>query len=165
MLKKHLWKIFLALYLAVLLSHVFETGISWKLVPFLVLGFVVAIISHRTNHVLSLLFLVAHMSIESIEYASLGFAFSFTVLFWLLVHVAMDYTFLWGEVKRHFYSVRYQMYSSIALGLVCIYFFVPKVAGALSETHASILELIVLGGVMGCVLSHLAPHRHSTIKV
>jgi len=158
--KKYFWKIFLLVYFAILIAHVFEAGISWRSLPFLVLGFVVAIISHRTSHVISLLFLIAHMSIESIEYASLGFSFGFAVLFWLIVHIAMDYVFLWGEVKRHFYNVRFQMYSSIALGLICIYFFVPHVANALSESHSSILEFIVLGGVMGCVLSHLLPSRH-----
>ncbi len=160
-MKQYLWKTFLAVYIGVLLVHVFETGISWALLPFLVLGFVVAIISHRTSHVISLLFLVAHMTIEAIEYASHGFNFGGAVLFWILAHIAMDYVFLWGEVKRHFYTVRYQMYSSIALGVVCIYFFVPKVASTLTQTNASLLELIVLGGVMGCVLSHLLPHRHT----
>ncbi|MBP6857669.1 MAG: hypothetical protein KBC11_00510 [Candidatus Pacebacteria bacterium] len=159
-MKKYIWKIFLALYLGVLLVHVFETGISWSLAPFLALGFVVALVSHRTSHVISLLFLVAHMTIEAIEYASLGFSFTSVVLFWILVHVAMDYVFLWGEVKKHFYNVRYQMYSSITLGVICIYFFVPRVASAITESHSSILEFIVLGGVMGCVLSHLLPHTH-----
>lgn len=159
-MKKHIWKIFLAVYFAVLLVHVFETGISWGLVPFLVLGFIVAIISHRTSHVISLLFLVAHMTIEAIEYASAGSTFTTTILVWIGVHVAMDGVFLWGEVKRHFPAVAYQMWSTITLGVVCIYFFVPKVAGALTESHSSILEFIVLGGVMGCVLSHLLPSRN-----
>lgn len=159
-MKKHLWKVFLAIYFAVLLVHVFETGISWGLVPFLVLGFIVAIISHRTSHVISLLFLVAHMSIEAIEYSSVGSGFTATILAWVAIHVMMDGVFLWGEVKRHFPTVAYQMWSTITLGVVCIYFFVPQVAGALTESHASILEFIVLGGVMGCVLSHLVPHTH-----
>lgn len=147
-------------YFAVLLAHVFELGVSWGMLPFFALGFIVAIISHRTSHVLSLLFLVAHMTIESIEYASVGFSFSVVVLFWLTIHIGMDYVFLWGEVKRHFYNVRYQMWSSIVLGLVCIYFFVPRLTSAMTEHHSSVLEFIVLGGVMGCVLSHLVPHRH-----
>ncbi|MCC7436274.1 hypothetical protein IT402_00130 [Candidatus Nomurabacteria bacterium] len=159
-MKKYLWKMFLGLYLAVLFVHVFEIGISWTSLLFLGLGFVVAIISHRTSHVISLLFLVAHMTIESIEYSSLGFSFGLAFLFWVLVHIAMDYVFLWGEVKKHFYNVRYKIFSSIALGLICIYFFVPKVAGEISTSHSSILEFIVLGGVMGCVLSHLLPHKH-----
>ena len=159
-MKKYLWKIFLAIYLSVLVFHVFEIGVSWSSALFLVLGFGVAIISHRTSHVISLLFLVAHMTIESIEYSSLGFSFSLGLLFWTMVHISMDYVFLWGEVKKHFYNVRYQIFSSIALGLVCIYFFVPKVADALTQSHSSIIEFIVLGGVMGCVLSHLLPDRH-----
>lgn len=160
-MKRYLWKTFLLFYFAVLLVHVFETGISWGVLPFLGLGLLVAVFAHRTTHVLSLLFLVAHMTIESIEYASSGFNFKLAVLVWVLIHIVMDYVFLWGEVKRHFYSVRYQMWLSIALGLVCIYFFVPKITSALSQSHSSILEFIVLGGVMGCVLSHLLPHRHS----
>ncbi len=148
------------MYFVALLIHVFEIGISWRVLPFLVLGFIVALFAHRTTHVLSLLFLVAHMTIESIEYASVGFSFTTAVLFWVIVHIVMDYVFLWGEVKKHFYNVRYQMWSSIVLGVVCIYFFVPKVVGVLAESHSSILEFIVLGGVMGCVLSHLVPHKH-----
>lgn len=159
-MKKYLWKIFLLVYFVVLLIHVFETGISWSVFPFLALGFAVALYAHRSAHVLSLLFLVVHMTIESIEYSSVGFSFTTAVLFWILVHIAMDYVFLWGEVKKHFYNVRYQMWSSIALGLVCIYFFVPKIASSLTQNHSSILEFIVLGGVMGCVLSHLVPHKH-----
>lgn len=162
-MKRHIWSVFLFVYLAVLVIHVFETGVTLGTLPFLALGFVVAIISHRTSHVISLLFLVAHMTIESIEYASVGFSFGLAVLFWVLVHIAMDYVFLWGEVKRHFYNVRYQMWLSIALGLVCVYFFVPHVVNVLAESHSSTLELIVLGGVMGCVLSHLLPHKHSHI--
>lgn len=158
-MKRYLWKTFLLFYFAVLLVHVFETGISWSVLPFLGLGLLVSVFAHRTTHILSLLFLVAHMTIESIEYASSGFNFKLAVLVWVLIHIVMDYVFLWGEVKRHFYSVRYQMWLSIALGLVCIYFFVPHVLN--SNSHSSILEFIVLGGVMGCVLSHLLPHKHS----
>lgn len=161
--KGYFWKVFLVVYLIRLLIHVFESGVTLKTLPFFAIGFIVALISHRTTHVLSLLFLVAHMTIESIEYSTAGFAFSAGVLFWVLVHIVMDYTFLWGEIKKHFYSVRYQMWSSISLGLICIYFFVPKVAGSLAEGHSSILEFIVLGGVMGCVLSHLVPHKHKHI--
>jgi hypothetical protein len=100
------------------------------------------------------------MSIEAIEYASVGSGFTAAILAWVAIHVAMDGVFLWGEVKRHFPTVAYQMWSTITLGVVCIYFFVPQVAGTLTESHASILEFIVLGGVMGCVLSHLVPHTH-----
>lgn len=161
-MKKYFWKTFLAFYFIVLLIHVFETGVSWSVVPFLALGFVVALFAHRSAHVLSLLFLVAHMTIESIEYASYGSSFATLALVWIGIHVVMDLVFLWGEVRRHFHGVRYQMWSSIVIGIVCIYFFVPKVAGVLTESHSSILEFIVLGGVMGCVLSHLVPHRHKS---
>lgn len=150
----------MAVYLIVLLVHVFETGLSWSTSAFLALGFVVALVSHRTSHVVSLLFLVAHMTIEAIEYASVGFAFTASILFWILVHVTMDYVFLWGEVKRHFFTFRYQMWSSIALALVCVYLFVPEVSSALEQGQTSILEFIVIGGVMGCVLSHLVPQKH-----
>lgn len=159
-MKNYLWKGFLALYLVVLLVHVFESGLSWGIAPFLALGFVVALISHRTSHVISLLFLVAHMTIEAIEYAAHGSAFTTGILIWVMIHVAMDGVFLWGEVKRHFYSVRFPMWSTIALGIICIYFFVPhQVTGVISQAP-SMMEFIVIGGVMGCVLSHLVPHKH-----
>ncbi len=163
MIKQYLWKSFLVVYLGVLLFHVFETGLTLRMLPFLVLGFVIALISHRTSHVISLLFLVAHMTIEAIEYSLYGTSFTIGVLLWIAIHVGMDGVFLWGEVKRHFFGVRYQMWSSIALGVLCVYFFVPSIplVGETLEHSPSLIEFIVIGGVMGCVLSHIIPHKHT----
>ncbi len=162
-MKTWFWRLFLVVYLGVLLVHTYELGISWRIAPFLLIGFFLAIVSHRTNHVISLLFLVAHMTIEALEYATQGTSFTALVVLWVAVHVGMDGIFLWGEVKRHFYQVRYQMWSTIALGVVCVYLFVPRVA-ALSHAvgqHQAITEFLVIGGVIGCVLSHIIPTKHS----
>ncbi len=144
--------------------HTIELGLSWGIAPFILFGFFLALFSHRTSHVISLLFLVAHMTIEAIEYATQGMSFSTTILVWVGIHVVMDGVFLWSEVKRHFNQVRYQMWSTIVLGIVCIYVFVPKIATVSSalEGHESLVEFVVIGGVIGCVLSHILPHRHAT---
>jgi hypothetical protein len=161
-MKTWFWKSFLLVYFGVLVVHTLEIGLSWSVAPFLLIGFFLALFSHRTSHVISLLFLVAHMTIEAMEYGTQGGSFTPIVLLWVAIHVAMDGVFLWGEVKRHFYQVRYQMWSTIALGVACIYFFLPKVASisGVIEGHQSTVEFIVLGGVIGCVLSHILPHIH-----
>jgi hypothetical protein len=159
----YLWSGFLLIYLYVLFNHIFEINPSIYLLGFLFGGLVLAVYAHRKKHWSSIPFLVLHMVIEAIEFSSTGFSFGGWTLFWVLVHIAMDVVFLWDEVRRHFPQAKYILSSSILLAIGAIYLFSPKIHSASSSFMDSFhdqIELFVLGGVIGCVLSHLIPHKH-----
>jgi hypothetical protein len=162
-MKKIAWKLFLGIYIIVLLLHVRELAPETFLIPFLLGGFILAVIAHARRHWSSIPFLVLHMVLEAIEFSSSGFSLGGITLFWILVHIGMDVGFLWDEIRRHFPYARYILFSSILIAVATIYAFFPTVNssghGFMELYHAQI-ELFVIGGVIGCVISHLIPHKH-----
>lgn len=162
-MKKIFPVLFLLLYIGFLISHVIQMRLEAKVFPFLFAGLLIAVIAHLKKHWSSIPFLVMHMVLEAIEFSSVGFSFTSGVLVWVLIHIGMDIVFLWDEVRRHFFSARYILVSSILIAVGSIYLFTPTItgtSGALLELYHEQIEVFVIGGIIGCVLSHLIPHRH-----
>lgn len=167
-IKDIFWKLFLVVYLIAISFHVAEMdfGNIWSFI-LITGGFLIALIAHRKAHVLSLLFLLAHMVIEAIEFSAHSNEYSNVIIFWFLVHVLMDVIFLWGETKRHFPNAKRPLFLSSMVAIASIYVFIPKYIQTFTE-HAShddsLMVYFVVGGVLGCILSHLIPHKHSDQK-
>lgn len=159
-MKNIIWKLFLSVYIVVLFLHVFDIRPEASLFPAIISGLLLAVIAHRSNHWSSIPFLVLHMIIEAIEFSSTGFSLGTWTIFWIIVHIGMDVVFLYFETKKHFPQAFKILFSSIVLAVACVYLFSPKVESSSFEMYHEQIELFVLGGVIGCVLSHLLPHKH-----
>jgi hypothetical protein len=84
----------------------------------------------------------------------------------LLAHIGLDVFFLRSEVRKHFYYSRKILFPTILLAVGAIYLFAPASHSAsvqsVMERYHEIIELFVVGGVIGCVASHLLPHNHKS---
>lgn len=158
MKKKLLWKLFLLTYLVMLGFHIAEMDFSseWFLTALLG-GFLIALIAHRKAHILSVLLLLIHMVIEAMEFGAGGIVGAAVVGFF--VHVALDVTFLYGEVGRHFAKAKWPIFSSAIIAVGSIYAFFPGSVHAENLTSPW-MAYFAIGGVIGCVLSHIIPHKH-----
>jgi arginine exporter protein ArgO len=161
-----LWKLFLFGYLIVLGLHIFETGFepSWS-IPLILGGFVLAIVAHRWSSILSILFLLVHMVIEAIEYSTQPL--SGISVFWFFFHVILDFVFLYGETSKHFQKAKIPLFLSGLVAIISIYVFLPRYINH-SSSHANgepLMVYFVLGGIVGCVLSHLLPHSRKHEEV
>lgn len=163
-MKKTFSVLFLLVYIGLLISHVVQMQLETKVFPFLFAGLLIAVVAHLRKHWSSIPFLVVHMVLEAIEFSSVGFSFTAGILLWVLIHIGMDIVFLWDEVRRHFFSARYILISSILIAVGSIYLFSPTISGtsgAFLELYHEQIEVFIIGGIIGCVLSHLIPHRHT----
>lgn len=167
---------FLILYGGFLLVHVWETGFSsWQALAAIFGGMAVAIVAHRKHGFAPSVFLVGHMLIEWYHHALHSNHYTSGEFFFHGVHAVLDMVFLYVEAKEH-----YAKYALPSLGAVVItlagifaYNYVPALPSfALSPLIAQALEVqkalggyhshgggvlhhIVIGGMLGCVLSHL----------
>lgn len=162
--------------------HVGEMGFdSWLLLAGMLGGMAVALVAHKRHGYLPSVFLVGHMLIEWYHHALHGNHYESGEITFHGIHAALDMVFLYVEAKE-----RFGKYALCFLGLVVLtllgifaYNYVtapptfvlsPLIAQALeiqkatSEHHAhggGLLHHMVIGGMLGCVVSHLllAPRR------
>ncbi|HRH25307.1 MAG TPA: hypothetical protein PLQ20_03165 [Candidatus Paceibacterota bacterium] len=164
-MKNILWKLFLFGYLVALSVHIAETGFepNWS-VPLIFGGFLLAIFAHRFSSILSILFLLVHMVLEAIEYSA--HPVYGMVAFWFFFHVALDFIFLFGETSKHFKKAKIPLFLSGVVAIGSIYLFLPKYIDQFNShsEHESLMVYFVLGGIVGCVLSHLIPHKHEHLE-
>ena len=144
-----LFIIFLIIYLGFLIHHAIHE-VSW----WMVLGMGVALFAHARRNIFTLVLLFSHMAIEWFEWGS-G-----QILFWALfgniLHAGMDFTFLHHEIRVH-------LKKNPLLILGCVFFvllFIFSIASCVevSETIIESIHPFVLGGVIGCVASHIYFH-------
>lgn len=147
---KVLFVIFLICYFIFLLNHAINEISIW-----LFLGIGVAILAHASKNLVTLIILLGHMSIEYFEWG-LQVVFVGGVLI-NLMHTIMDFVFLNHEIKVHLKKINsYFSLSLVLAGLIIIYLFAPAVK--INEDILEILHRFVLGGVIGCVGSHMIFH-------
>lgn len=145
-LRTLLTKIFLVIYLILLLPHFFEMPLSVKTVSILILGLLFAIRAHQSRHkILTSTFLVLHMvlelphMIEHVGHAGLG------VILGHGLHIIFDLVFLYTLTK----SVRYFIF------FLFIILILGTTVNSLSIEMMSETRPFVLGGVLGCIAMHL----------
>lgn len=139
-------KTFLAIYLVLLLPHILELHPSTFSIVILISGLLFAIIAHQSKHkTLAILFLVLHMILElphMIEHAGhdgLGMILGHGL------HIVFDLVLLYTLSKSLQYFISF-LFAVLILGIALNF----SSLEIMSETKP-----FVLGGVLGCVGTHL----------
>ncbi len=174
--RRSFFKFFLIVYGGFLLMHVWEMGFdSWSLLAGLLGGMAVALIAHKGHGYLPSVFLVGHMIIEWYHHALHGSHYNTGEVTFHGIHAILDMVFLYVEAKEHYSKYVLPFLSLVVLILIGIftYNYVPapsnfamsplvvqalEVHKAVGEHHShggGILHHMVIGGMLGCVLSHL----------
>jgi hypothetical protein len=159
---KKAFRWFLVLYTAVLLFHIVEVPWRSGLVITFVLGFAFATIAHFRSGMLTIALLLAHMGLEWTGYATHGIHYETAELVFLLIHGALDIVFLWQELSAHLMRYRIAIMgvagAGIAIALVVAHVLPHAdtiVMASDAHEHTSLLEPLILGGILGCTLWHI----------
>lgn len=180
------FRIFLLVYGGFLITHIWSTGFSsWHLFAWMSGGAALALFAHRQHGYMPSVLLVCHMVIEWYSHALHGNHYSQSELVFHGIHAILDVMFLSMEAKEH-----YGEYALLFIGVVVTmvawvvwYNYVPAleplpknvsplVAQALEiqrtmQNHShggGILYHLVIGGILGCIVSHMiivTQHKHA----
>ncbi|MCX6756589.1 MAG: hypothetical protein NTW35_00340 [Candidatus Nomurabacteria bacterium] len=170
------FKVFLIIYGGFLLVHVWGIGFdSWLLLAGLLGGMAVALVAHKGHGYLPSVFLVGHMLIEWYHHALDGNHYDGSEIAFHGIHALLDMVFLYVEAKEHFGKYALPFLGVVVTIIVSIFAFnyVPapstftishlvnqalEMQKDIGEHHShggGILHYVVIGGMLGCVLSHL----------
>ncbi len=169
------FKAFLAVYLIfsiyMLSEHNFGNLIG---MTGLGLGLLVALLAHSRYGYLTIGLLLVHMVIEWSEHGLHWADYSSGEITMNVIHIALDFIFLYQELKVH--AARYfaPIFSGIIIVLCLIFahgMYIEHNEHAADEAHelhegeeahedehdhgGSLVESFVVGGMFGCILSHL----------
>lgn len=122
---------------------------------YLILGLFLALFAHAKRNSITILLLVIHMSIEWFEWSQ-NFTLNKEIII-NIIHVLMDFGFLSHELSVHIKKHRYKLLTIISLLLISIFAFSKYLFSDIYgiENIVAIAGPFVLGGILGCVASHL----------
>ena len=170
------FKLFLIIYGGFLLTHVWEMEFhSWQIFAGLLGGMAVALVAHKKHGYSPSVFLVAHMTIEWYSHALHGNHYDGGELTFHGIHAVLDVVFLCVEAKGHYkkYALPFVLLVCLMLAGIFVYNYVPTLSTVAmspllaqafemqktmgnSHTHGGgTLHYAVIGGMLGCVISHL----------
>lgn len=156
---------FLVVYFFIMLSHIEELSLSLTTVIFFVAGLSLAIFAHSRKNYITIILLVVHMSIEWFEWSQVGFSTTGGT-FVNIIHILMDFIFLSHELSAHLKKYRYLLLTVVVIVLSAIFslskYFLA--GGDLVEMIIPYVNPFVIGGILGCVGSHLAFHVRGLVK-
>lgn len=144
-----LFLVFLLIYLVVLAEHAIS-DLSWGVL----LGLSVALMAHAKKNKITLLLLISHMIIEWLEWGVGSVTLVATMI--NMFHAALDFTFLRHELKVHSPERTQLILGGVSVVLVAVFCIASQVN--VPEEVIEGIHPIVLGGVIGCVLSHISFH-------
>lgn len=147
------FKTFLMVYGGFLLLHLSEVKMSAGNALIIFLGLGIAILAHKRHGFLPLMFLIGHMIIEWHHHSVHGHHYHGDEIVFHGVHAILDGVFLYVEAKEHFKGYAYYFLGGVVIVLMAI--FTHTHIPVPHSDHGGILEYLVMGGMMGCVLSHL----------
>ncbi len=163
------FKFFLGIYAIFLLSHIssLELG-SVPVMAAITAGLVIALAAHARHSYGTIVLLVIHMILEWSYHAERWWAYDTRELALYGMHTILDCTFLWIESRAHFrrYYPLFLVSVAVVIGIVVKMNYQPAPISPLwrelaknglmhAHTHVGILGPLVLGGIVGCVFSHL----------
>lgn len=175
MLQQRLFfKSFLIVYGSFLLVHVWEMGFgSWQLFAGMLGGVAIALVAHKQHGYAPSIFLVAHMVIEWYHHALHGSHYETGEIVFHGIHTCLDVMFLFIEARAHYgkYALPFVLLVGTTLGGIFIYYYIPlphdvspllaqamEIQRMTSDHHdhgGGMLHYVVIGGMFGCVFSHL----------
>lgn len=164
--RKIFFQLFLIVYGGFLFVHIWEMGFSsWQMLGALLGGFALALLAHKRHGYLPSIFLVGHMIIEWYHHALHGNHYDSQEITFHGIHAFLDIVFLHIEAKAHYqkYALPLVVCVVVALVVIFIYYYVPAAEALLwletieeKTVHEdAVLNYVVTGGMLGCVLSHL----------
>lgn len=164
-LLSYIFLIFLVVYFLVMLGHIFKLTLNLSTIVFFLAGLSLAIFAHARKNYITIILLVAHMSIEWFEWSQIGFSATGGTT-WNIIHILMDFVFLYHELSVHIRKYKNRLTGLALLTLVGIFYFSSHFLSE-SQVMSDVVELVepfVIAGILGCVGSHLFHHlRHLKI--
>jgi len=182
-MKHKLFSIFLVVYFLAIFFHTLQEEGFTSL--FFYLGIGLAVFAHAKRNWITIMLLFLHMAIEWYVW---GDTFSWEIKnnSFMIVHIVMDFIFLAHEIKVHIRKNYSLIMFGIIFSLICLFSYSrvekikqekiestkPKSFGQMyltqhKENHHKhdhenerglLLHLFALGGVLGCVGSHMYYH-------
>ncbi len=149
---------FLIFYFITMLLHAREIDINLFGITLFILGIILAILAHAKKNYITIVLILVHMSIEWFEWSQSSFSISEAIL--NFGHILMDFVFLTHELTAHLRKHRYKILATVSFILISIFGF-SKYFLTGNETVENIvttIEPFVIGGVLGCISSHLFYH-------
>ncbi len=131
--------------------HILEITWSSQTIFLFILGLALAYIAHTRSNYIVIMVLVLHMGIEWTEWSHE--IQSPTQIVFNGIHAAMDFIFLSHELRVHAKQYRKLVIFSVAGLLVIIFISGHYVSMGTQIIHG--FEPFVVGGVLGCIFSHL----------
>lgn len=156
---KHIlsFRAFLVIYLCFLIYHTIHIEfVSWIQIVALCIGFILALIAHSRQGYATVLLLLLHMAIEWSEYAQHTTPYSEKELLFYGIHILLDVVFLWQELGAHMSQVKWKILGGATLILIAVTLYSSfNTVTLYSETTSIVFEMLVIGGIFGCTLTHL----------
>lgn len=147
-----------------MLEHALHLGFDLQTVVLFLLGLSLAVFAHAKQNYFTVILLLVHMSIEWFEWSQTEFTLGGILL--SLGHIAMDFIFLSHELSAHMKEHKNKILIFVSIFLVAVfsvgYFFLREASGI--EVVVEVVEPFVVGGVLGCIASHLFYHLRKSNK-
>lgn len=161
---RYLFVGFLFFYAFTMIRHTLHLEFELPIIILFLLGLSLAIFAHARQNYFTIILLLLHMSIEWFEWSQTTFTLGGILL--SLGHIAMDFIFLSHELSAHMKMHKKKILTFVSVFLVAIfgigYFFLREATGI--EGVVEIVEPFVVGGVLGCIFSHLFYHFRKSSK-
>jgi len=171
------FKAFIVMYVLFLIMHsVSLDWNSWLVRIALCCGILVARMAHTRYGLLTIGLLLVHMSLEWTEHARHGWHYSMGEIVMHVIHAFLDFIFLYHELGTHVAKFKHWTFATITCGLVFLFAVFHESAprnlrllaimnqrGTLPVHHdhgRGPFEPFVMGGMFGCIFSHLFRRRH-----
>lgn len=153
-MKKYL-RLLSILFLAVLTgTHTISMTWSFSISLFFSFGLLLAIAAHTKKNYVTIVILVVHMAIEWFEWAKEKI--TTLMIIYNLFHATVDFIFLSEDLEIHIQQHKKTIIVGV-FGILSTIFLIGRVT-VLDIKNIQQLEPIVLGGVWGCIFSHLYFH-------
>ena len=146
--------LFLCAYTLFVGLHLLDVAWSPQIALVFLSGIALAILAHARKNYFTIAILVLHMGIEWFEWSRQ--VLSAHQIAFNCAHAAMDFIFLSHEIKIHAGKYRILILASLTVSLVAIFSFGRSIS--IEAESLQNLEPFVLGGVLGCICSHLWFH-------
>jgi len=102
------------------------------------------------------------MTIEWSEYAQHTSPYSEKELLFYGIHILLDIVFLWQELGAHMSKVKWKVIGGVSLTIAAIVSYSSYSSLTFySESTSILFEMLVIGGIYGCTLSHLFTKRNT----
>jgi len=142
-----------------MISHAFALDWTFLVGLGVFTGLVISIVAHLKHGYITLILLIIHMGIESVEHANQITNYSnWNVIFYGL-HTLLDILFLYQEAKAHLFKYRYVFTLGVIVCLCLLFLCLHKNVLGVVDTHQGLpIESVVIGGILGCTFSQILSH-------